>query len=159
MRRKRKIFRIITVLSFLTLFISCGGSYESENREKLISSFQDNFGFEPPKSVEKIKLKNWGLYDTDVYWMAFTFEPTVMEKIIAHDQPLEIALNETSEFNRIREEIKKSVNNPKWLELPDNNTQRVYYKMNFIERKSFSEYYLWTNMESQMTYLFVHSFY
>ncbi|MDT0540686.1 hypothetical protein [Croceitalea sp. P059] len=159
MTQNRKKISLIGILTLFTLFASCGGSYESENREKLISSFQDNFGFEPPKSVEKIKLKNWGLYDTDVHWMAFTFDPTVMEKIIKHDQPLGIALYNTSEFTKIKGEIKKSVNNPKWLELPDKNTEQVYYKMDFIERKSFSEYYLWTNTKSQMTYLFVHSFY
>lgn len=30
--------------------------------EKLISSFESNFGFIPPNSVKEIKLKNWGLY-------------------------------------------------------------------------------------------------
>ena len=159
MNRIGKTFKIIGILTFLTLFISCGSSYESENKEELISAFQDNFGFKPPKSVEKLKLKNWKLYDTNVHWMAFTFNAMVMEKIIKHDQPLEIALNNTPEFDRITEEIKESVNNPKWLQLPDNNTEQIYYKKNFIKKKSFSEYYLWTNTKSKMTYLFVHSFY
>ena len=158
-RKRTHLLRILGIYSFLALFISCGGSYESENREKLIPSFKDNFGFEPPKSVKEIKLKNWGLYDTDVHWMAFTYDPVVMKKIIEHDQPLEIALYNTSEFVAIKEEIRESVNNPKWLELPDKNTKRIFYKKDFIERKTFSEYYLWTNTESEMTYLFVHSFY
>ena len=143
----------------LLLLISYGCSYESENREKLISSFEENFGFKPPGSVEKIKLKNWGYYDTDVHWMAFTYEPSVMRKIIANDQPLEIAKSNTSEFYSIAEEIEKSRHNPKWLELPDGNTNRVYYKRDFLEERSFSEYNLLINFETGMTYLYVHSFY
>ena len=85
MNRIGKTFKIIGILTFLTLFISCGSSYESENKEELISAFQDNFGFKPPKSVEKLKLKNWKLYDTNVHWMAFTFNAMVMEKRIKHD--------------------------------------------------------------------------
>ena len=154
---RRTIINIIGILTLTIIFISCGGSYESEDREKLISSFQDNFGFKPPSSVEKIKLKNWGLYDTDVHWMAFTYDSIVMEKIIAHDQPLDIAFKNSSEFNHIIEEIKKSVNNPKWLELPNAGTERIYLKKDFLDH-TFSEYYLWTNNESRMTYLFVHYF-
>ena len=143
----------------LILFISCGGSYESEDREKLISSFEDNFGFKPPESVKKIKLKNWGVYDTDVHWMAFTSDSKVLTKIIAHDQPLNIAKMNTSEFTEITEGIEKSVNNPKWLKLPDTKTDKIYFKKDFMKEKSFSEYYLWSNTESGLTYLFVHSFY
>ena len=158
MRHRKKIYSI-GILTLLILFISCGGSYESQDREKLISSFEDNFGFKPPKSVEKIKLKNWGLYDTDVHWMAFTYDSKVLTKIIAHDQPLNIALTNTIAFSGITEKIKESVNNPKWMKLPDVKTDKIYFKKNFLEEKSFSEYYLWTNIESGMTYLYVHSFY
>ncbi len=159
MKHRKNIIITLVILILTFSFESCGGSYESENRDKLISSFEDNFGFQPPNSVEKIKLKNWGLYDTDVHWMAFTYDSSVMEKIIAHDQPLNIALNNTSEFKEITENIKKSVHNPKWLELPNSSTKQIYFKKDFIEEKSFSEYYLWANPESGMTYLFVHSFY
>ncbi len=159
MKHRKNISHILGTLIIVFTLISCGGSYESENREKLISSFEDNFGFQPPNSVEEIKLKNWGLYDTDVHWMAFTYDSSVMEKVIAHEQPLNIALNNSSEFKQIIESIKENVHNPKWIELPNDNTKQIYYKKDFIEEKTYSEYYLWINLESKMTYLFVHSFY
>lgn len=127
---------IILILTFLTCFISCGASYESEDRKELITSFEDNFRFNPPSTIKKIKLKNWGMYDTDVHWMSFTYDPLVMKKIITNDQKLSFVLNNTSEFNNIIEEIKKSVHNPSWLELPNNSTERIYYKKDFIEDKN-----------------------
>jgi hypothetical protein len=53
------------------LLISCGGSYESQDREELVYSFEDNFGFKPPNSLKEIKLKNWVLRDATVHWMGF----------------------------------------------------------------------------------------
>ncbi len=149
--------KTIALLFFLSLFISCVSSYESQDREKLISSFEDNFGFKPPDSVKEINLKNWGLYDTTVQWMAFTYDLNTFKKVTIHDQPLNIALNNTSEFYAIIEEIQKSVNNPDWLDLPNKDTNQIYYKKDFLDH-TFSEYYLWTNKETKMTFLFVHYF-
>ena len=143
--------------TIVTLLTSCGGSIESQDREELISSFEDNFGFNPPNSVREIKLKNWGLYDATAHWMAFTFDSNVVSKIIARDQPLKIAMNNTFEFSEIVKEIQKNAHNPKWLDLPDVGTDQIYYKKNFLGH-SFSEYYLWTDKENEMTFFYVHYF-
>ena len=84
-----RVFRVI----LLILLISSSCAYESQNREKLVSSFEDNFGFKPPESIKKIKLKNRGYFDFQVHYMSFTYDSNVLEKIIAHDQPLNIAEN------------------------------------------------------------------
>ena len=78
-----------------------------------MTSFEDNFGFKPPSSVKEIKLKNWGYYNTSVHWIAFTYDPIVLNKILVHDQPLDIALKNSFEFSGIIEEIQNCVNNPK----------------------------------------------
>ncbi|WP_299673497.1 hypothetical protein [uncultured Tenacibaculum sp.] len=144
----------MTLLSLLT-FYSC--AYEAQNREKLESSFENNFGFKPPESIKKIKLKNWGMYDTQVHWMSFTHNQTVLDKIIAHDQPLNIAEKNNEEFKHIVEELQKGTHNPKWLKIPNDKTDKVYYKRDFLDH-TFSEYYLWTNSETGMSYLYVHFF-
>ncbi|MDN5204890.1 hypothetical protein QQ008_26095 [Fulvivirgaceae bacterium BMA10] len=139
------------------MLISYGCAYESQSREKLVSSFEDNFGFKPPESVEKIKLKNWGMYDTQVHWMSFTYDSKVFEKIIDHDQLLEIAESNSPDFKKIIEELEKDVHHPKWLNLPNENVERIYHKKDFLDH-TFSEYYLWTDKEMEMTYLYVHFF-
>ncbi|MBC3758047.1 hypothetical protein H7U19_06500 [Hyunsoonleella sp. SJ7] len=141
---------------FIFLF-SYGCAFESQNREKLVSSFEDNFGFKPPQSVEKIKLKNWGMYDTEVHWMSFTYDSEVFSKIIAHDQPLNVAEKNSSEFLHIIEELKRDAHHPKWMQIPNENTELVYYKRDFLDH-TFSEYYLWVNKETKMTFLYVHFF-
>ena len=143
-----------TLLIFL---ISYGCAYESQNREKLESSFKDNFGFKPPKSIEKIKLKNWGMYDTQIHWMSFTYDSKVSDKIIAHDQPLNIAENNSPEFQNIIEELGEGAHHPNWLIIPDDKTDRIYYKKDFLDH-TFSEYYMWTDKQTKMTFLFVHFF-
>lgn len=144
-----KYLKLLTLLIFL---ISNGCAYESQNRGDLISSFEDNFGFKPPESVEKIKLKNWGMYDAQVHWMSFTYNSNVLEKILVHDQPLNIAEYNSSEYENIIEELEKDVHHPKWLKIPNNKTDRIYYKKNFLDH-TFSEYYLWTDEDTQMTLL------
>ena len=144
-------------MNFLTLIIllvssSCG--YESQNREKLVSSFEDNFGFKPPESVEKIKLKNLGIRDNQAHWMSFTHDSKVLEKIITHDKPLNVAESNNVKFGIIIEELEKNVNNPKWFDIPNKNVDRIYYKNDFLDH-SFSQYYLWTDKETEMTYLYV----
>ena len=137
------------------LTINC--AIESENREKLESSFKDNFGFKPPKSIEKIKLKNWGMFDSQTHWMSFTYNSKVLGKIITHDQPLNIAENNSSEFQNIIEELEKDTHHPSWLIIPNDKTDRIYYKKDFLDH-TFSEYYLWTDKESEMTFLYVNFF-
>ena len=144
-------------LNVLTLFLGSGCAYESQNREKLISSFEDNFGFKPPESIEKIKLKNRGYFDFEVHYMSFTYDSKVLEKIIKHDQPLNVAENNDVKFETIVEDLEKDVNQPSWLDLPNKNVDRIYYKNDFLDH-TFSEYYLWTNKETEMTYLYVHFF-
>ena len=80
--------------------------------------------------------------------MAFTYNSDVLDEIIFHDQPLNIAQKNTSEFSEIVKKIKKSVNNPEWLELPNNTTEQIYYKEDFLDH-TFSEYFLWTNKNSK----------
>ncbi|KAA3437649.1 hypothetical protein [Rufibacter hautae] len=144
-------------LILLIVSICYGCAYESKNREKLTSSFEDNFGFKPPEKVKEIKLKNLAIYDTEAKWMAFTYDSQVFEKIIAHDQPLKIAENNSSEFESIVEELKGSVNNPKWMKIPNEKVARIYYKNDFLDH-TFSEYYLWTDCETGLTYLYVSFF-
>jgi hypothetical protein len=38
-------------------------SYESTNRDKCATAFEDNFGFEPPESIKEINLKNYRIYE------------------------------------------------------------------------------------------------
>jgi len=148
------ILKYLTVLILLVVY-SC--SYESENREKLVASFYENFGFKPPKSVEKIKVKNWGYYDTQIHWMAFTYNSTVLEKIIAHDQPLNIAENNSAEFQHIIQDLKKGAHHPDWLVIPNERSSKIYYKKDFLDH-TFSVYYLWTDEQTAMTFLYVEFF-
>ncbi len=144
-------------MTLLILLLSYSCAYESQNREKLESSFDDNFGFKPPESIEKIKLKNWGMYDTQVHWMSFTYDQKVLEKIIAHDQPLNIAERNNVKFGIIIKQLKNGAHNPNWLNIPNDNVDRIYYKEDFLDH-TFSEYYLWTDKKIEMTYLYVHFF-
>ena len=144
-------------MTLLILLVITSCAYESQNREKLVSSFEDNFGFKPPESVEKIKLKNYGIRDAQVHWMSFTHDSKVLGKIIAHDQPLNVAESNNVKFGNIIEDLEKNVNNPKWFKIPNENVDRIYYKNDFLDH-TFSEYYLWNNKETKMTYLYVHFF-
>ena len=128
-------------LNVLILFLGSGCAHESQNREKLISSFEDNFGFKPPESIEKIKLKNRGYFDFEVHYMSFTYDSKVLEKIIEHDQPLNVAENNDVKFETIVEDLEKDANPPSWLDLPNKNVDRIYYKNDFLDH-TFSEYYL-----------------
>ena len=144
-------------MNILTLFLCSRCAYESKNREKLISSFEDNFGFNPPESIKKIKLKNRGYFDFQVQYLLFTYDSNVLEKIIAHDQPLNIAESNNAKFGVIIENLEKDASPPSWFDLPNKNVDRIYYKNDFLDH-TFSEYYLWINKETEMTYLYVHFF-
>jgi hypothetical protein len=150
----RKHLKLLILIALLASY-SC--AYESQNREKLESSFEDNFGFKPPESVKKIKLKNRGYFDFQVHYMSFTYNSNVLKKIIAHDQPLKIAESNNTKFGIIIEDLEKDASPPSWLDLPNKNVDRIYYKNDFLDH-TFSEYYLWNNKETKMTYLYVHFF-
>jgi hypothetical protein len=147
--------KILGIILISNLFIGCISLTESKNREELISAFENNFGFKPPKSVKEIKEKRYGIYDTAVYWMSFTYDSIVYKKILAHDQPLQIAYKNTTEFNEASKEISESVNSPNWFKLPKFTTEKIHYKKNFLKH-TFSEYYIWTNKKT--TFLYVHYF-
>lgn len=149
--------RYLSFLILIILLISSSCAYESQNREKLVSSFEDNFGFKPPESIEKIKLKNRGYFDFEVHYMSFTYDSKVLEKIITHNQPLNVAESNNMKFGTIIEDLEKDANPPSWLDLPNKNVDRIYYKNDFLDH-TFSAYYLWTNKETEMTYLYVHFF-
>ncbi|WP_282148322.1 hypothetical protein [Algibacter lectus] len=149
--------KYLIYLNILTLFLCSSCAYESKNREKLISSFEDNFGFKPPESIKKIKLKNRGYFDFQVQYLLFTYDSNVLEKIIAHDQPLNIAESNNAKFGVIIENLEKDASPPSWFDLPNKNVDRIYYKNDFLDH-TFSEYYLWINKETEMTYLYVHFF-
>lgn len=89
--------------------------------------------------------------------MAFTYDSKVSDKIIVHDQPLEIAEKNSSQFKEFFEELKKGVNNPKWFITPNESVDRIYYKKSFLDH-TFSDYYLWTDNEARITYLHVSFF-
>ena len=150
----RKYLKFLTLIILLTSY-SC--AYESQNREKLESSFEDNFGFKPPESIKEIKLKNRGYFDFQVHYMSFTYDSNVLEKIIKHDQPLSITENNNVKFGNIIEEFDKDTGIPSWFDLPNKNVDRIYYKNDFLDN-TFSEYYLWTDKQTEMTYLYVHFF-
>jgi hypothetical protein len=154
---QKALRKYLKFLILLILILSYSCAYESQNREELESSFEDNFGFKPPETIKKIKLKNWGMYDTQVHWMSFSYDQKVLKKIIAHDQPLNVAENNSSEYQDIIKNLEKDVHHPKWLKIPNKNTDRIYYKKDFLDH-NFSEYYLWTDKETEMTFLYVHFF-
>ena len=132
-------------------------AYKSQKREKIESSFEDNFGFKPPESIKKIKLKNRSYFDFQVHYMSFTYDSNVLKKIIEHDQQLNIAESNNVKFGSIIEELKEDAGFPSWFDLPNKNVDRIYYKNDFLDH-TFSEYYLWTNKQTEMTNLYVHFF-
>ena len=144
-------------MTLIILVTNYSCAYESQNREKIESSFENDFGFKPPKFVKKIKLKNRGYFDFKVQYMSFTYDSDVLKKIIAHDQPLNIAKTNNVKFRNIVEELEKDTGLPSWFDLPNKNIDRIYYKNDFLDH-TFSEYYLWTNKQTEMTYLYVHFF-
>jgi len=157
-------FRIYIAISIIcvigTVVVSTVDLFAAEttDREMSLDAFKSNFGFAPPSSVEKIMHKNFGIYDSDIHWMGFTYDSTVMVKILAHDQPLLTAERGTPMFNEIANELKQGCNNcPDWLELPDDNSARIYYKKDFLNHTS-SDYYLWVDTERRMVFLRVSHF-
>lgn len=155
--KKRIVFLVVLTTTLLIWNIDLYRT-ESTDREDLVSAFESNFGFKPPESIKEIKVKNFGIYDSNVHWMAFTYEPSVFNQILAHDQPLEVAYNNTPKYKTIIRKLKENCSNcPNWLEIPNNNVSNIYFKNNFLKHSS-SEYYLWIDNKEEMVYLEVSYF-
>jgi hypothetical protein len=163
-RKKKTSFKVYISLSavFLTatffLYTNDLVSGETTDREKAVGAFVDNFGFKPPDSVTEIKIKNYEMYDACAHWMAFTYDSGVFNKILAHDQPLDTANLGTQKYSEINSSLKQGCANcPDWLELPNINTSKIYFKNNFLNHSS-SDYYLWVDSKEKMVYLEVSYF-
>ena len=159
-RRKQKkafVFHFILATVFLVaayIFLKVDfTAAETTDREEAAGAFESNFGFIPPGSVKEIKLKNFSIYDGSAHWMAFSYDSIVFKKILDHDQPLSTAFNGTQKFSELLTSLEQSCGNcPGWLRLPHANTNKIFYKENFL-RHSRSEYYLWVNSKEKMVYL------
>jgi energy-coupling factor transporter transmembrane protein EcfT len=164
-RRKKKT-RLIVCSTLATFFIIATYflwtidvlSAETTDREKATVAFEENFGFKPPNSIKEIKLKNYNIYDASAHWMTFTYDSVVFNKILSHDQPLEIAYLGTQKYREINSSLKQGCANcPDWLELPNSNTSKIFFKKDFLQHSS-SEYYLWINPIERRVYLEVSYF-
>lgn len=132
---------------------------ETSDREEAADAFAQNFGFAPPPEVLEIKLKNVVVGDAFAQWMAFTYTPVVLDRIVAHDQPLTIALKQTRPFQDIVRDVYngKNANRPDWAASPDGRAERIYFKTDFLDH-SFSEYQLWVDSTQGMVHLHVSYF-
>ena len=163
-RRKKTSFKVYISLSVVfiiaTFFLYTNDlvSGETTDREKATGAFVDNFGFRPPDSVTEIKLKNYDMYDASAHWMAFTYDSIIFSKILTHDQPLDTAFIGTQKYGEINLSLKQGCANcPDWLELPNPNTPKIFFKKDFLNHSS-SEYYLWVDTKEKMVYLEVSYF-
>jgi hypothetical protein len=133
-------------------------SAESTDRAELVQAFHSNFGFDPPETVKEIKVKNVFIYDASGHWMAFTYDPEVFKRIVAHDQPLRTVAGGTAEFNHIvKDAYLKNQNRPEWAVSPEGRTRKVLFKKDFLDH-TFSEYYLWVDSTEAMVHLHVSYF-
>lgn len=131
---------------------------ETTDREEASQAFRENFGFAPPNGVKEIKVKNFVLYDASAHWMAFTYDSTVLNKILKHDQPLNISTFGTKEYRQVADSLKKGCANcPGWLILPNSYTPKIYSKRNFLQH-NYSTYNLWIDTAQKMVYLEVSYF-
>jgi hypothetical protein len=143
----------VAVVASIDLF-----SAQSTKRDANVAAFESNFGFTPPVAVKEIRVKNFGIYDSDVHWMAFTYDSTVFAKILHHDQPLDIIDRNSPGFSQIATDLKDGCRNcPKWFQLPDRNAARIYYKKSFLDHQ-YSDYHLWVDPDNEMVYLQVSYF-
>jgi len=98
------------------------------------------------------------MYDASAHWMAFTYDSVVFKKILNHDQPLDTSYIGTQKYGEISSSLKQGCANcPKWLELPNSNTTKIFFKKDFL-RHSSSEYYLWVDSKKKMVFLEVSYF-
>ena len=131
---------------------------ETTDREKGAVVFEEDFGFKPPNAIKEIKVKNYTIYDSSVHWIAFTYDPTAFNKVVRHDAPLDIAYLGTQKYREIDSTLKDGCGNcPGWLELPNNNAPKIFFKKDFLKDNS-SEYYLWADTAEKMVYLEVSYF-
>lgn len=148
------VFFIVTLYLWRTDFIG----YETTDTKEAILAFENNFGFKPPESVRELKLKDYCMYDACAQWMAFTFDSVVLNKILEHDQGLDTAVKGTPTYYKISTALQQGCANcPDWMELPNSNTPKLFYKKNFLNHAS-SEYYLWIDTKEKMVYLEVSYF-
>ena len=81
----------------------------------------------------------------------------MLEKIKSQDKSLKIAKNNSSNFQDIIVDLKKDVHNPYWVKLPNKNVDEIYYKEDFLDH-TYSVYYLWTDKQTKLTFLYVEYF-
>lgn len=131
---------------------------EPIEKDEVESAFERNFGFLPPASIKEIKVKNFNLYDASACWMNFTYDSLVLNKIIDTDTTLKIAERYSKEFEHAMFELhKENPNSPDWLKAPERNTDKIYYKKNYLKH-NYSDCYLWVDKTSKMVYLRVSYF-
>lgn len=132
---------------------------ETSDREKAAEAFAQNFGFAPPEEVEDIRMKNVVVGDAFAHWMAFTYSPAVFDRIVAHDQPLNVALAQTRPFQDIVRDVfnKKNANRPEWAVSPDGRTKEIYFKVDFLDHV-YSDYHLWVDSTQGIVHLHVSYF-
>lgn len=162
--RKKRPFYLLTGLAVIAAVLAYGvwnyslTSAESTDRKELLEAFHSNFGFYPPESVKEIKVKNVFIYDASGHWMAFTYDPGVFDRVMAHDQPLQVASAGTREFDRIiKDAYLKNQNRPDWAVTPEGRAIRIFFKKDFLDH-TFSEYYLWVDSTEAMVHLHVSYF-
>ncbi|MBL7940034.1 MAG: hypothetical protein JNL43_11800 [Flavobacteriales bacterium] len=162
--RGKRPFYLLSGLAVLAALLAYGvwsyslTSAESTDRTELVEAFHSNFGFYPPESVKEIKVKNVFIYDASGHWMAFTYDPAVFDRVMAHDQPLQIADAGTREFDTIiKDAYLKNQNRPDWAGTPDGRASRIFFKKDFLDH-TFSEYYLWVDSTEAMVHLHVSYF-
>jgi len=56
---------------------------------------------------KKSKLKNRDYFDFQIQYLSFTYDSNVLEKIIAHDQPLNIGESNNVKFGNITKDLEK----------------------------------------------------
>ena len=162
--RKKRPFYLFAGLAVLAALMAYGvwnyslTSAESADRAELVEAFHSNFGFYPPESVKEIKVKNIFIYDASGHWMAFTYDPVVFDRVLAHDQPLSTAIAGTREFDTIiKDAYLKNQNRPDWAVTPDGRASKIFFKKDFLDH-TFSEYYLWVDSTEAMVHLHVSYF-
>jgi hypothetical protein len=162
-RKKKKPLYIFLSLALVSILFSVLiwnvdlYAAETTDRSDCISAFTGNFGFAPPESIKEIKLKNYVVYDAEGYFMCFTYDSTVFNKILSHDQPLDTAVRSSYKFDQAIESTKKHANTPAWFVCPDSNIEKIYFKENFMDH-TYSEYNIWVNKKTNMVYLDVSYF-
>ena len=149
--------KLIRLFHFFFLFFLISCATESTDIKKTAIAFEENFGFKPSKEIKEIKVKNFALRDAVAHWMSFTYESNSFERIIENDQPLKIALKDSSEYDHIINELTTGANIPKWFDIRNVQPNKIYFKKDFLNH-TYSEYYLLVDSNNKMVYLMVSYF-